>query len=113
MWRVLIAIVMVLVACVPGRFVLATEQLADPTAPLTEAARVFSAFAPEQQANLILTSVIIGPKTRIAIINGRRYREANLVADFIIQRIERNTVILVKGRESMELNVSPFNLREF
>jgi len=87
-------------------------EFADPTAPLKESVRVLS-MAQKDKAPLRLALIIIGPKTRMAIINGRRYREHDRVGDFKLLSIEKNIVTLVNGEESVKLSISPIVVREW
>jgi len=80
------------------------QDLADPTTPLRYDVHVNKAV--EEMQRLHLTSVIVGPKSKIAIINGRRYRESDQVGIYRLVNIQTKQVTLQKGQTSVRLSLS-------
>lgn len=78
------------------------DTLVDPTAPLT-----MSASPGPTQASLFsllstykVTSILIRPNTKVAVINSRQVREGEMVGNAEVVRIEKNAVTLnVAGEE--------------
>lgn len=99
---------MLLLACVPGY-----AQLADPTAPppaLREAEKPKTGDAeaappPEQR----LQSILISPKRRIAVIDGKTVREGARHQGALLASVRPTYVILLKDgvRETLRLYAPP------
>ncbi|MDK1025184.1 MAG: hypothetical protein QGD92_13250 [Gammaproteobacteria bacterium] len=80
--------------------------LVDPTRPLgdlTTWQRV--------QSDLILTSVLITEKNRVAVINGVRVVEGQEIDDAEVVSIQPGRVILLRGDRSQELKVHQYNVK--
>ncbi|MBL4680905.1 MAG: hypothetical protein JKY88_09300 [Pseudomonadales bacterium] len=80
------------------------QGLVDPTAPLEYEEHIVKTT--KEMQSLHLTSVIVGPKSKIAIINGRRYRESDQVGVYRLVNIQAKEVTLQKGQISVRLSLS-------
>jgi len=78
-------------------------RLQDPTSPY-RAAPAPSTRAPAA-ARFELTAVLISPHRRIAVINGRLYREGDTVNDATISVIDPGLVRLRRGSENLEVRL--------
>jgi hypothetical protein len=81
-------------------------ELLDPTTPISLQNSVGSSLSknllPKNDV-LSLDSIIKGPNSKIAIINGRRYRELDHVGEFMVSKINANSVVLNNGNEHLQL----------
>jgi len=79
-------------------------RLQDPTSPY-RAAPAPSARAPAA-IRFELTAVLISPQRRIAVINGRLYREGDAINGATLTVIEPGLVRLQRGSESLEVRLT-------
>jgi len=86
------------------------DELSDPTMPLVHKAA--TAIAIKEDRSLHLGSVIISPESKIAIINGRRYKELDVVGDYKLVSIRPKVVTLKKSREKLQLRLSSMAFEE-
>jgi MSHA biogenesis protein MshK len=99
------ALVLGLFALLPIRDLAAEDlPLLDPTRPFQQAQ------TPAEQGSashrLELTAVLISAQRRIAVINGKFYREGELVAGARITRIGPESVGLRRGSEDSEVRLN-------
>lgn len=80
--------------------------LSDPTAPIGFEASEEQAAVEIQ--SLRLASVIVGPKSKMAIINGKRYRELDHVGEYRLMDIQPKVVTLKKGETIVRLSLFSF-----
>lgn len=96
----------------PARVAVAAELpygLMDPTRPLE-----YTVPSTQQhlQSDLVLTSVLINGEIKIAVINGERLMEGQLVDGARIISIQPGRAILRKGNRNRELKVHQSNVRQ-
>lgn len=100
---VLLVVVSTAVWAEPG----GNDGVRDPTTPLGH----MSGFAGNQgEATLVLDSVLIGTKRKLAIINGETLREGQVLPGsngIKVQRILPQTVVLQQGEKTWVLSMSP------
>ena len=78
----------------------AADARVDPTRPPAAPAITHSAGASEPAPRLRLESTLVSSFRRIAIINGERVREGQLIAGARVESIDMNEVVLrADGRE--------------
>lgn len=85
----------------------AASELRDPTTPLGLRASARSTVANQ---TLILSSVLISPQRKVAIINGVSLREGQLVPGtngVKVQRISPQTVVVQQASKAWALRLSP------
>lgn len=85
----------------------ADSELRDPTIPLGLRASARSTVANQ---TLILSSVLISPQRKVAIINGVSLREGQLVPGtngVKVQRISPQTVVVQQASKAWALRLSP------
>ena len=83
-------------------------ELVDPTTPLSMYTDVSSKVNKKLSSEndvLNLACIIVGPNSKIAIINGRRYRELDHLGGFVVSKISAKSVILNKGNEHLQLSI--------
>ena len=84
----------------------AKAEFADPTKPLIGSA-VSEALGDKLDDSLpSLGSVLIGPNRKVAIINGRRYKERDQIGDYWLTEILENQVVLSNGQKRLELRLA-------
>ncbi len=78
------------------------DALADPTRPPARYAPVIEPTV-RASARLQLESILISPYRRVAIINGLRVKEGDVVGDSVVTRISRASVSMRDGQRTFEL----------
>ena len=80
----------------------ADNRLKDPTSPPT-----FAKAKPGQKAvtNFKLSEIRINDKDRQVVINGKRLRKGNSIANYRLQQIEVGYVILSNAKGNLRLNL--------
>jgi hypothetical protein len=84
------------------------DEFMDSTTPLSMQSNFESIKHHNQMADdevLSLALIIFGPNTKIAVINGRRYREMDQVEGFLVNKIGKNSVMLIKGEKQLRLQI--------
>lgn len=64
---------------------------------------------PEPEPDLILQSVMIGGKVRLASINGRNLRQGDRIEGYLVRRIAADGVELADGKRSRHLPMRPLH----
>ena len=79
-------------------------ELPDPTRPLAGSVPGTGAQKTKRADSLpVLGSVLVGPHRRLAIIDGKRYRENDLLGSYRLVSIEEDRVTLQDGTKRVEL----------
>ena len=89
-------------------------EFRDPTQP---SQNYLSPGATETSSVLSLNGIIHSGKEKKALINAKLVKQGDLIQDYLVKEISDNQVILVKGKESLQLNliaktVEKYNLRK-
>lgn len=74
-------------------------QLSPPKPVEEETAEVFEEPPPE----IVLGGILVGPNGRTAILDGQLYHEGEMIKEYLVQRIDLETVLLVRGKDTMTL----------
>jgi len=80
------------------------QPLRDPTTPFRPAAT--SAAAGAGAPRFELTAVLISESRKVAVVNGRPYREGGRVSGAVLVRIEPNVVHLTDGNDSFAIRLA-------
>lgn len=79
-------------------------ELSDPTHPLSGSVAGTGMQKTKQADSLpVLGSVLVGPHRRLAIIDGKRYRENDFLGPYRLVSIEADHVTLQDGTKRVEL----------
>jgi hypothetical protein len=81
-------------------------RLVDPTRPLGDLT-TWNVL----QSGLILTSVMINKKTRVAVINGEQIVQGQKIGGAVVVSIQPGRVILQRGGRSEELKVHRYDVK--
>jgi hypothetical protein len=95
-------IFLVVVTFISSPHLAGEKSLKDPTQP-----PVFATVKPGQKTvkNLKLSSIRINGNDRQVVINGKRLRKGNSIADYRLQGIEVGYVILSNAKGNLRLNL--------
>ena len=96
-WIILVVVAVMCTSQLAGQ-----KSLKDPTQPPT-----FATVTPGQKTvkNLKLSSIRINDNDRQVVINGKRLRKGNSIANYRLQRIEVGYVILSNAKGTLRLNL--------
>jgi len=61
--------------------------------------------APQERAPFSLQAVLLGPRRRIAIVDGTRLRVGERIGDATVDSIEPGRVVMTRGGERIELHI--------
>lgn len=90
-----------------------SAPLADPTRPPpTPAPAVAPVSATTAPKGNRLTSVIIGPRGRVAVLDGHQVREGTMVGTARVVRIQRDAVVLQTGTTQERISLYPNVVRK-
>jgi hypothetical protein len=94
--------ILVVLAVTTSLLLAGEKSLKDPTRPPT-----FATVKPGQKTvrNLKLSSIRINDNDRQVVINGKRLRKGNSIANYRLQRIEVGYVILSNAKGTLRLNL--------
>ena len=88
-----------------GPLICLASDLPDPTRPLV--GKVQASGQAARKASLpVLGSTWMGPDRRLAIINGKRYKENDRIGPYRLVSIEEGQVTLESGTRRLELRLS-------
>ena len=93
---------MIILLCFVVSIVSAAEKLNDPTKPPTNAIKK---TAKKQTTHFKLSEIKITANDKQAVINGKRVRKGNQIANFKIKKIAVGYVILSNEKENLRLNL--------
>ena len=93
---------LILVVLMTSSSYAADKKLKDPTRPPT-----FASVKPDQKTvrSLKLSEIRINDNDRQVVINGKRLRKGNSIANYRLQRIEVGYVILSHPKGTLRLNL--------
>jgi len=74
-------------------------RLSPPKPVEEETAEVFE----EPPPKIVLGGILVGPNGRTAILDGRLYHMGEMIKEYLVQRIDLETVLLVRGKDTMTL----------
>jgi MSHA biogenesis protein MshK len=78
--------------------------LADPTRP---AQRTTTAFSAAPARSLVLQSILISPRRRIAMVNGQPFAVGDRLDDALVAEILPYAVVLKKGDQIIRMRLLP------
>lgn len=90
--------------------VMADAQLRDPMRP-PEFQTLAGGAAPSKYSGYELTSIIIAPDRRVAVINGQSLSQGDSLGNVIVVDIRAAQVLLKRGEEDIVLNLIPANVK--
>jgi hypothetical protein len=90
-----------------GVFVYDEKGKRDPLSPLVSAEGAVLSYGGDFNVfDLTLEGVMLNPKDKnIAIINGRIFKTGDVIGDYRIDSISKDTVSIIKGTERFELKL--------
>ncbi|MGD8742726.1 MAG: general secretion pathway protein GspB [Granulosicoccaceae bacterium] len=89
----------------------AAQAFEDPTRPPTAVLRA-TAHADAQASGWVLSSILVSPRRRIAIINGQSVQQGDLIGAARVLEIDSTGVTLVTDSERVRLGLLPADMKK-